>query len=286
VIPYALREALAAFRRTPLLTGISAGMIALSLFLLGLFGLVAHNIREVLRRVESRVEIVAYLRDTAPPPEVEAAQQQIRTYREVRDVRYVSREQALQKAREELPEFRDVFGGISANPLPASLEIAMQPNQRGPEAVESLAARVAAYPFVEDVRYGSDWLDKVYLLRRVAGVTTLLLGASFAMVAALIIAAAVRMAIYARRDEISIMRLVGATAGFVRRPFLIEGLITGVLGGMVALGLTYAAFRVLNDTLFEIQWLPETWIASGLIGGAALGVIASGVAVRRYLREV
>lgn len=285
-MPHALREALAAFRRTPLLAGLSAAMIALSLFLLGLFGIVAHNIREVLQRVESRVEVVAYLRDNAIAEEVTAAQAAIATYPEVRDVRYISREQALMKAQSELPEFRNVFAGVDSNPLPASLEILLQPNQRGPESVKSVADRVATYRFVEDVRYGSEWLDKVFLLRRVAGVATLILGSAFAIVAALIIAAAVRMAIYARREEIVIMRLVGATTGFVRRPFLVEGFLTGVLGGGLALAMTYGAFTLLSGTLLQLTWLPETWIVIGILGGALLGVLASGIAVRRYLSQV
>jgi cell division transport system permease protein len=286
MMPHALREAFLAFRRTPLLTGLSAAMIALSLFLLGLFGIVAHNIREVLQRVESRVEVVAYLRDDAQAAEVKAAQQEIGTFVEVREVRYISREQALMKAQVELPEFRAVFGGLDTNPLPASLEVALKPGQTGSDAVKAVADRVAAYNFVEDVRYGSEWLGKVYLLRRVAGVTTLVLGSAFGLVAALIIGAAVRMAIYARRDEIAIMRLVGATHGFVRRPFLVEGFITGLAGGAFALLLTWGAFKLLSDVLLQLEWLPETWTAAGMIAGCLLGVAASAIAVRRYLKEV
>jgi cell division transport system permease protein len=283
---YALREALTAFRRAPLLTGLSAAMIGLSLFLGGLFGIAAYNVRRVLERVEQRVEIVAYLRDDAAPASVTAAQREIEGFTEVREVLYISREQALRRAQAELPEFRAIFAGIESNPLPASLEIALQPNQEGPEVVERVAERVLAFPFVEDVRYGSEWLDKVYLLRRVAAAATLILGGAFAIVAALIIGAAVRMAIYARRDEISIMRLVGATDGFIRRPFVLEGLITGVLGGLGALGLTYVVYDLLSGALFQLEWLPDVWIVVGLAAGALLGIFSSFVAVRRHLGEV
>lgn len=283
---YAVREAVNAFRRAPMLTGLSAGMIALSLFLVGLFGVVAHNIRETLRQVESRVEVVAYLRDDAMPAAVNAARAEIAAFPEVREVRYISREMALREAREELPEFRAVFGTLDGNPLPASLEIALRPNQRDANAVESVARRVQQYRFVEDVRYGSEWLDKVFLLRRVAGAATFTLGAAFALVAALIIGTAVRMAIYARRDEIAIMRLVGATEGFVRRPFLLEGLATGLLGGMLALAATWAVFTVLRRSLFQLEWMPDTWVVGGIVAGTALGVLSSAIAVRRHLHEL
>jgi cell division transport system permease protein len=285
-MPYALREAAAAFKRAPLLTGLSAGMIALSLFLVGIFGIVAHNVREALHSVEERVEVVAYLKDDAVPEMVNTARQDIAKSAEVREVRYISREQALQKAKVELPEMGAIFGALEDNPLPASLEISLNAGQRGPESVEAVAQRVKAYPFVEEVRYGSEWLDKVFLLRRVAAATTVVLGSAFAIVAALIIGAAVRISIFARRDEIAIMRLVGATDGFVKRPFLLEGLATGIMGGVLALGATWGTYNLVNRALFQLDWIPDTWILSGLAAGAVLGAVASSAAVRRHLKEI
>ncbi len=285
-MPYAFREALTAFRRSPLLVGLSATMIAVSLFVVGLFGLAAYNIRLVIRDVEARVEVVAYLRDTAPWDAVQRAQAEILEFPEVRDVRYVSREQALIMARDELPEFATLFGDMDTNPLPASFEIALRPNQTGARSVEAVAERVALYPFVEDVMYGREWLDTVYLLRRVAAVATGVLGAAFAAVAALIIASAVRLAIFARRDEIAIMRLVGATDEFVRRPFLIEGMLTGLLGGSLAIALTWLAYRVLSTSVFDMAWLPPHWMLAGLVAGVLFGAAASALAVRHHLREV
>lgn len=285
-MPYALKEALNAFRRTPMLTSLSALMIALSLLVVALFGLVTFNIRHGLDLVESRVEVVAYLRDNADYNAVRIAQQDIAKMPQVRETRYISRAQALEIAKQELPEFRTIFAGLETNPLPASLEIALKPGQRGPEVVKSVADRVAAYAFVEQVNYGQDWLGTVYLLRRVAGVATLVLGAAFAIVAALIIGAAVRMAIFARRDEIIIMRLVGATDGFVRRPFLIEGLGTGLLGAIIAVVATYVIYQALSPKLFKMEWLPDPWVAGIIVVGGVLGALASGISVRRHLREI
>lgn len=283
---YALREALAAFRRSPLLTGLSATMIAISLFVVGLFGLAAYNIRLVIERVESRVEVVAYLRDGARPQDVQRAQADILAFPEVRDVRYVSREQALIIARDELPEFATLFGDLESNPLPASFEIALRPNQTGPGSVQAVAERVTLYPIVEDVVYGREWLDTVYLLRRVAAVATAVLGSAFAAVAALIIASAIRLAIFARRDEITVMQLVGATDAFVRRPFVLEGMLTGLLGGGLAIGFTYAAYRVLSSNVFEMAWLPPHWLLAGVVAGVLFGIAASALAVRHHLRDV
>ncbi|HUF51035.1 MAG TPA: permease-like cell division protein FtsX [Longimicrobiales bacterium] len=283
---YALREALNAFRRAPVLTGLSATMIALSLFVVGLFGLVAYNVRQVIEGVESRVEVVAYLLDDANAEAVEIAQQQISHYDAVASVRYVSRDEALAIARRELNELSGIFGTLETNPLPASLEISLKPGQKNADAVRAVAGRVEQYPFVEEVQFGEDWLDKVFVLRRVAGAATITLGLGFAAVAALIIGAAIRMAVFARRDEIAIMRLVGATDAFVRRPFVLEGLITGLMGALAAIGATWAVFRLLSDNVFELAWLPASWLAAGLAAGVVLGLAASTIAVRRHLREI
>jgi cell division transport system permease protein len=283
---YAVREALAAFRRAPLLTGLSAGMIALSLFVVGLFGLAAFNVRHVVQAVESRVEVVAYLRDDADPGSLEIAQAQIREYPEVSAVRYVSRDEALATAKKELQEFEEVFGTLERNPLPASLEISLKPGMANAEVVRDVARRIELYTFVEDVRFGNDWLDKVFTLRRAAGTATLLLGIGFALVAALIIGAAVRMSVYARRDEITIMRLVGATDAFVRRPFVLEGVMTGFGGAILAVIGTRAIYKLFTGRVFELEWLPAEWLAAGVASGALLGLVAAMIAVRRHLREI
>lgn len=281
-----LREALAGFRRTPLLTGLSAAMIALSLLVVGLFGVAAFNIRRVIERVESRVEVVAYLRDTADPEAVAAAREEIGRLPEVSEVLYVSRDQALALARAELDDFGAVFADLDVNPLPASFDIRLAEGHRNPESVERLAAAVGAYPFVEDVRYGREWLEKVFVLRRVAAAATLILGGTFAAVAALIIGAAVRIAMFARRREISVMRLVGATDGFIRRPFLLEGLLTGLLGALLALAGTFIVYRVMSDAIVRLEWPPAAWVVGGVAAGALLGMAASAAAVRRHLREI
>ena len=285
-MPYSLREALAAFRRSPLLTMLSVVAIGFSLFVIGLFGLTAWNIGQAIRTVEEKVEIVAYLDDAATPAQVELALQEVRALPEVMSLRHVTKPEALADAMAEMEEFREVFADLDSNPLPASLEIRLKPGSRNPEAVGRVTKRMEAYPFVEDVRYGREWLDKIFLLRRIAGGAAMVIGGAFALVAAIIIATAVRIAVFARREEISIMRLVGATDGFVQRPFLLEGLITGLLGGVLAAGLTYGAYRILSATLFQIQWLPAEWIVMVVAVGTVFGFLSSVVSVRRHLGSV
>ena len=285
-MPYALREALAAYRRTPLLAALSVVAIAFALFVIGLFGLTAFNIRRAIEKVEEKVEIVAYLTDETTPAQLQGAQQEIRALPQVAALRHVTKTEALATAMAEMEEFKDVFSDLDNNPLPASFEVSMKPGSRSPEQVERVAKRIQAYPFVEDVRYGRDWLNTIYTLRRIAAGVAMVIGGAFALVAAIVIATAVRITVFARREEIGIMRLVGATDGFVQRPFLLEGLMSGLLGGVVAALLTYATYRVLGSTMFRVEWLPSEWIVMVVIAGTAFGLLSSLVAVRRHLAEV
>jgi cell division transport system permease protein len=285
-MPYALREALTAFRRTPLLTALSVVAIGFSLFVVGLFGLAAFNIRRAIEQVEERVEVVAYLRDDATPDQVRLAQQEIGALPEVAAVRYVSKTEALATAIREIEEFREVGADLENNPLPASLEVRLRPGQRDPETVGRVAKNLQAYPFMEDVQYGRDWLGKIFLIRQVLGAAATVLGGAFALVAAIVIATAVRIAVFARREEIAIMRLVGATDGFVQRPFLLEGIISGVLGGILSALLTYAAYRIMDRAIFSMEWLPGEWVVAVIAAGTVFGFLSSAVAVRRHLGAV
>jgi cell division transport system permease protein len=112
------------------------------------------------------------------------------------------------------------------------------------------------------------------------------LGSAFALVAALIIGTALRIAVFARRDEIYVMRLVGAKGSFIRRPFLLEGAMAGLLGGLLAWALTYATYRGVYSFLFEVAWMPSGWIALGLLAGCVFGAVSSALAIRRHLTEV
>jgi cell division transport system permease protein len=277
------REALTASRRAPLLSALGVLTIAFSLFAFGLFGLVAINIRRALEQVSERVEVRAFLSDSADIEQVAAAMKDIGEFPEVLQVGYVSQEDALVRARKEMGEFADVF---EAGVLPASIEVHLRPGMRSPTIVKSVADKIRTYHFVDDVRYGEEWVEKLYRLRNIATVAGIALGVAFAAVAVIIIGATIRMMVLARAKEISIMRLVGATDMFIRLPFLIDGLVKGVLGGLVALLLVWIANRVVNEYVIQTIFFNRDLIFLGVIGGAAMGMFGSLVSVGRHLRRV
>jgi cell division transport system permease protein len=261
-------------------------MVGLALFVVGLFALATYNLQLALAAIEERVEVVVYLRDDTRQSEIDLLLEELTAMDEVRLVTYVSKRDALERARAELPEFGELFMDAEVNPLPQSLEVELRPGDRSAEVVERVAKAAEGHPFVEDAQYGREWVDRLFALRRIGLASTAVLGGAFALVAALIIGTALRIAIFARRDEIYVMRLVGATTGFIRRPFLLEGAIAGLGGGILALALTYATYRGVYAYLFEIAWVPGGWVALGLGIGSAFGMLSSGLAIRRHLHEV
>ena len=279
----ALREMLIAFRRTPLLSTLSITTIAFSLFAFGLFGLVALNIRTAITEVEERVEIRAFVTESAAPEGIAAAMGDIAGFPEVAAVSSVTPEQALAKARQELGEFEDVFEeGI----LPGSIEVRLKQGARDPETVREVAQRIGSYDFVDDVRFGEEWVEKLYRVRTVASVVGLVVGTAFALVAIIIIGATIRMAVLARSREISIMRLVGATDGFIRLPFLLEGLVKGILGGITALLLTWLASSLVDRYFIDTVFFDSSLALLGIAAGALIGVLGSAFSVGRHLRRV
>jgi cell division transport system permease protein len=284
------REALLSFRRAPLLSALSITTIAFSLFTLGLFGLVAINLREALRGLEERVEIVAFVLRGTPAETITLATDDIAAFPEVQDVVYVSEEQALARARRELVEFRDAYRDLQVNPLPASIEVRLKSGYRDAAHVERVAERLRGFGFVNDVRFGREWVQKLDHLRNITGVVGLVIGLAFAAVAVVIIGVTIRLTLLQRAREISIMRLVGATNWFIRGPFLLEGALKGLMGGLLSLVLCYAGYLLFRDqsggTFAGLIFFHQFQMLGIVIFGVMLGLGGSLVSVGRHLRHV
>ncbi|HUL69105.1 MAG TPA: permease-like cell division protein FtsX [Gemmatimonadales bacterium] len=284
------REAILTFRRAPLLSALSIITIAFALYVVGLFGLVALNLQRALKQVEERVEIVAYLLRNTPPESVALASQEISAFPEVLSVNYVSDEEALRRARSGLVEFRDAYRDLQVNPLPASIEIRLKAGFRDAAAVRNVADRLRGYSFIEEVRYGREWVEKLDHLRNLSGVVVLMIGLAFAVVAVVIIGVTIRITVLQRAKEIMIMRLVGATNWFIRGPFLLEGALKGLLGGLLSAAMCYGSyllFRGNTEVAREgLVFFQTPQLVMGVLFGIVIGLGGSLVSVGRHLRNV
>jgi len=277
-----LREAVMSFARAPLLGALSVMMIAFSLFSFGLFGLVALNFKQQFGAVEERIEIEAFVDDSTNVETLADAVSEIARFPEVARALPVTKDEALERARRDMGEFKDVF---DASFLPASIKVQVREGFRDPATVQRVADRIATYAFVDDVRYGAEFVEQLYDIRNVATGTGIVLGIAFAAVAIIIIAATIRITVLARAREISIMRLVGATNGFVRRPFLLEGVATGILGGLLALVLLWLSFAVIGRYI-PLVFLERPMAIGGIAFGGLIGFLGSALSVGRHLKRV
>lgn len=281
---YTSREAFFAFRRSPLLTGLSIVTIAFALYTLSVFGLVWINIERVLEGIERRVEVIAYLEDGTRPEESGALIREAAAYPEVDSIAFVSKEDALDRARADLTEYSDLYADLETNPLPASIEVALRPGYRRGDNAREVAARLARFPFVEDVDYGREWVQKLGFLQDLSLFLGVVVGSIFGVIAFVSIGATINMVLMSREDEIAIMKMVGATAGFIARPFVIEGFAKGVLGAIAALALLTGTFELLEQRVLAFEFYTPFQVVTGILIGGTLGALASIVSLRRHLQ--
>jgi cell division transport system permease protein len=268
--------------------------ITLSFLIFGLFLLVAVNARELLEEWGSRIRVTAYLADSVTAEETNRLQDKIRNLPEVQAVAFRSKEDALKSLEGKLPGRTGLLKGLPRNPLPASLEIQLKPAFRDKAGVDRLAGKLKGVQGISDLQYGAEWVERfsafMILLQILgAGVSGLLLVATI-----LIVANTIRLNIFSRREEIEIMRSVGATGLFIRAPFYLEGIFQGLAGAGLALGILFGLFQLfwveVYDPLrillgnFPLQFLPWEQMAGLSLGGLILGFLGTQVSVGRYLK--
>jgi cell division transport system permease protein len=289
----ALLRALRGLAASPVTSAVATVTIALCLLLGGAFGLLLVNMERVLARFGEEVRISAYLSDALGADEQEALVGRVRELPGVASVELVSKEAALERFRASPFGRASLLDGLDENPLPASLEIVLTPDHRSRAGVDALVARLGELPGIDELGYGHEWVEGYARAVRLVRGIALALGLVLAAATLLIVSNTIRLAVYARRDEIEILALVGAGRAFVATPFLLEGLLEGALGGGLALGLLAFVFYGATGFGSGFELLlgntePVFFGAGGALGlvglGAFLGVLGSGAAVLRVRR--
>jgi len=283
---YFLRESALNLVRSWKVSLLAVLTIAVSLFLSGTFWLAATNLGARVTQWSTEARLVVYVRPDASAEEVTALEALVREPAWVTAVESVSAEQARERFREQLPGLADLV-----DDLPASLEVGYPLEAATGTGFEPWVDRLRQASATDSVDDDRDWLQQLETVLRLARVVGLVLGAVLLGAAVFTIASVIRLTAYLYRDEISIMRLVGATEFFIRGPFWVEGLLQGLLGGLVALGGLWAVFRLvlkgsdpsLVQSLLSVRFLtPWEAVAMVLLGGFA-GFLGDMVSLRREL---
>jgi cell division transport system permease protein len=288
-LAYFVEEALQSLWRSRLMNALSVGTIGISLFVLGAFLIVAGSLSAVVDRWAEKVQVTFYLEDGLEEHIRRSLETQLREHAAVESVELVTRAQALDRFQKLFRDLATLPDDLGQNPFPASLEVTLKPAHHTRADVAGLADAFAKAPGVHEVHYDLLWIDRLSTaLRLVRGVGALL-GGILVSAALFTISNVIRLTVYARQDELDIMRLVGATPAYIKGPFVVEGMIQGGLGGLLAALLLGFALRVLaadTSAAAELMGRVEVVVSGQLIftliaGGMAVGIAGSIVSLGR-----
>jgi cell division transport system permease protein len=285
---YFVSEALTSLWRSRLVNAVSIGTITVSLFVLGAFLTVASALSGLVTRWTETVQVIVYLEDAVPDRVRESLENRLRQDPAVASLELVSQQQALERFRGMFRDLSSLPEDLGENPFPASLEVSLRPSLQSPAEVERLAKAFTDAPGVREIQYDLLWIERLSTGVRLVRVIGTFLGGILVLAAVFTISNVIRLTIYAREDELDIMRLVGATRAYVKGPFVTEGVIQGGLGGLVASFLLWTALAWLSRDLATSDLLPHATLAlspaiAGLLvaGGMAVGLAGSLMSLSR-----
>jgi len=288
VLPYFVREGVANLRRAKFSAVASTSAIAVALVLVGVFGIVGYEasvVSDMLREQAGQMEV--FIEQDASEQVQEALHARIQTIQGIAQTEFVSHEEAAKIFRREFGEGASAFEDPTF--LPASIKIEMKPTHTHPDSMARTANVIGEWRGVDDVVLNQELLVRVAQNRRLINAVGIALGGIVVLAAVFLVANTIRLTIYARRLLIRTMKLVGATDRFVRRPFLVEGIVQGFLGGTIAGGVVWGLYRVFFQQIDQAP-LPlraELLLLGGLIGGGVLlGWIGSYFAARRFIQNI
>lgn len=286
---YFIREAIMSLRHNGLMSIASVTTVALSLLILGMFLILVLNLNNMASALESQIQITVYLKDNLNDKQVHDINGQITKITGVTHVQYVSKDEALERFKKRLGEQQGLLSALETNPLPSSFEIKVS----NPDQVKPVAQAVEAIKGVEDTRFGQEIIEQLFGLTKMIRIVGLILIIFLAFAALFIISNTIRITVFARRKEIGIMKYVGATDWFIRWPFVIEGMILGFGGAVIAVMLLSQSYSLLTQQIYgSLAFLPLIpkypflhYISSVLlVVGSAIGALGSAISLKRFMK--
>lgn len=273
------KKALRDLRANLFLNLITVVTIALAVLIVSAFVLFFTNADAVFRFWISDLRIMVYLKGDVTTTGISDIKQQIMNIPDVDEAVFVSRADALARFKRQLGKQASLLEGLAENPLPDAFEVMLAGEGQVWRKVEPAARAVQALPGVDEVEYGQQWLGRFIHILHLFRVTGYALGGLFFLASVFFVANTIRLVLYSRREEVEIMRLVGASEGFIKDPFYIQSLLVGILGGGLGLGVLYGIFRLIV-TGMEAELLPAgfqpVFLSTGLLTGFFLGSILVG----------
>lgn len=287
---YFLQETCRSLFRNRFMAIASVLTVTLSMFILGVFLTAVLNINHMASYLENQVEMTVYLKDGLTTEQVMTVGKSLKALPGMKEIKFTNKDQAMQKFKERMGDQKGLLDAINGNPLPASYEITFN----SPEELNRSADVVAKYQGVEGVQYGKDIIEQLYKVAQVIRIGGIVLIVFLAGAELFIISNTIRLTVFARRREIQIMKYVGATNGFIRWPFLFEGLIIGFLGSGITSIILWEGYKIViaeivSAGLVFIPLIP-IWpfmfhnILIILGAGMLIGILGSAISLRKYMK--
>ncbi|MCK4984564.1 MAG: permease-like cell division protein FtsX, partial [Desulfobacterales bacterium] len=277
------KRAIEDFRNNRLLNVVTLLTVSLSILIVSAFVLFFINTSEIMNFWKKGLRVMAYLKADIPGSELLDLRRQIQTLSGVESVMFISKDDAYKQLKAQMKRQASLFDNLDKNPLPDAFEIRMSPSTRSWEKVEFLATQIESRDEVEEVEYGQKWLGRFTQIFDLFTLTGYAMCTIFFMAAVFIMANTIRLVIYSRRDEIEIMRLVGAAERFIKIPFYIQGLLQGALGACIGLAILFVAFLFMASNiergffsgLFNIQFLSPLFLGIIILISMLVGWLGS-----------
>lgn len=293
-IRYFILRALRNMRQWPFLCSAAILTMAVALATVATFFLVVINVEQLAQRWTNEIQVIAYLQKPIKGQELPSIIQALKNYPEIAAVNYISPQEAMKRFRTRLADDASLLDSMNSDLLPASFELGVRPEYRHQEGIDRIIERLENTLEVDDLRYGQKWLERFNSFVNMLRFVGLVLGGFLLLAALFIVSNTIKLTLYARRDELEIMALVGATMRFIKVPFLLEGAIQGFLGGLISLvflmfSFTFVISRSLNSfwltpTDFQLLFLSLNQQLGLVFSGVVLGALGSLSSLRRFVR--
>jgi len=273
---------------------LSVTIICLSFLILGVFFSLSNNLQHIADEMSENMVVVFFLSPDVTAKDLNQIEERIKASPSVVRVTYVSRQQAWERFQKNFPELQEIVKNLGTNPFPPSFEATLQKGTFRSDDILGFIEEIKNISGVEDVQFNRDWVQKMQSLSRLARAIGFFLGGILILASFFIISNVIRLNVFARKAEIEILRLVGATNTFIRLPFLIEGITLGILGSLLSLGLLFLLIELfplyLGHSLGALQelvgfrYLSLSQSLSLIVGGAFMGVLGSMSSLSRFLK--
>jgi len=273
---------------------LSIAIIVVSLYVLGVFLVLSTNFSQILERWSENIQVNIYLEDNLSEPALLYLEERLGSLPEIGEFVYISKQEALQRFQTLFPSLQTLPAEIGENPFPPSYELNIKKEYQTIDGVRRLARRLEGLDGIKEVSYDLQWVERLSTVIKLLRVIGIFLVGVLVFSAVSTTANVIKLLAYARKDEIDIMKLVGASGWFIKGPFLVEGMLQGFMAGVISLGLLYLSYELVtyylslsSNLLFGFllfAFLPvEYWL--GIIGGGTLvGLVGSSISIRKFLR--